>query len=475
MSLLIIGVGHHAKRIYIPCLMNEMIDDVFGLDLIKNKEKIDTYIKTNNHPIKMYYLNDENVNIIKKDSLLLINDIVKKHNIDRVIISTDPLTHYKYAKWALKKGLHILMDKPITSEKDVSTDLKKAKKLVTDYNKLQKLYEKIKRKKHIVFSLMSQRRYHPIYKIMREKIIEVFNDTNCPITSIQTSHSDGQWRTPTEIVDLEYHGFNLGYGKCSHSGYHSIDMISWLLSSVNKNSKKITGAEVFTSFLRPSDFLHQINYLDYDKIFPDFYKFNKYSEKDFLLKTRKFGEIDSFSSITFTSGKDVQTLASLNLIHNGFSQRGWLSSINRDLYKGNGRVRQEQYIVEQGPFQSISLITYQSQEICENTEDIFSFGKEFHIELHIFRNSNLFSKWKIHETFNMKDYAEMKLTGRSRGHQEDARYSGVIDFFDAIKEKRDTISDFLDHKKSTLLLSAIYQSAIKRDLSKNALVKIKFE
>jgi hypothetical protein len=164
----------------------------------------------------------------------------------------------------------------------------------------------------------------------------------------------------------------------------------------------------------------------------------------------------------------------MNLIHNGFSQRGWLSSLNRDLYKGNGRVRQEQYIVEQGPFQSISLITYQSQEICEKAEDLFSMGKEFHIELHVFRNSNLFSKWKTHETFNMRDYVEMKLSGRSRGHQEDARHSGVMDFIDAIKNKRDTVSDFLDHKRGTLLLSAIYQSAIKRSLSKNALVKIDF-
>ena len=68
----------------------------------------------------------------------------------------------------------------------------------------------------------------------------------------------------------------------------------------------------------------------------------------------------------------------------------------------------------------------------------------------------------------------MKLTGKSRGHQEDARYSGVMDFIDAIKNNKDTISDFLDHKRGTVLLSAIYQSAIKRISSKNALVKIDF-
>ncbi len=474
MNLLIIGVGHHARRIYIPCLVNEKVNIIYGLDLVKQKKTIDEYIARNNYPIKMYYLNEGNLNKIEKDSLKLINDLVQEHNIDSVIISTDPLSHFIYAKWALEKGLNILMDKPITSEKDVSSNMKKAKKLVLDYNNLEDLYKKSKRRKHIVFSLMSQRRYHPIYKIMKEKIREVFNKTSCPITSIQTSHSDGQWRMPDEIIDIEYHGYNLGYGKCSHSGYHSTDIMSWLVSLTENHQKTITEVEIVSSFLRPSDFLHQINYNDYGKIFPDFYKSSKYPQKDCLKRVKNFGEIDAFSNITFKSGKNIQTLGSLNLIHNGFSQRGWLSSVNRDLYKGNGRVRQEQYFIEQGPFQSISLISYQSEEISENMDNLLSFGKEFHVELHVFRNSNLFKEWKNHEIFNMENYTEMKLSGRSRGHQEDARYAAIVDFINAIQEKRDTNSDFSDHRRGTLLLSGIYQSAIKRKQFKNPLIRINF-
>ncbi len=473
MNILIIGLGHHAKRIYIPCLLNDKMVNVYGLDIIREKEKIDDFLSQHQYAVKTYYIdNENNSEKIGKDSLKLINSIVKKNNISCVIISTDPLSHYKYAKWALSKGLHILMDKPITAEKNLCSDIKKARKIISDYNKLEKLYKKTKAKQHVVFSLMSQRRYHPLYKMMKEKIVEVFNETNCPVTSIQTSHADGQWRTPDEIIDIEYHGYNLGYGKCSHTGYHSMDMINWLISAADKNTKKITGIEVFSSFLKPSDFLHQINFSDYKKIFPDFSK--KYSKEYFLEKTKHYGEIDAFSNINFMSGRNIQTMVSLNLIHNGFSQRGWWFSGGRDLYKGNGRIRQEQYLIEQGPFQSISLVSSQSQEIGKKDEDLFSFGKEFHLELHIFRNSSLFPKWKTHEVFNMRDYAKMKLTGKSRGHQEDARHSGVMDFLDAIKEKRDTISDFLDHKKGVLLLSAIYQSAIKRSLSKDSLVKVDF-
>ena len=40
MNILIIGVGHHSKRIYIPALMNGLVDKVCGLDLLSEKEKI---------------------------------------------------------------------------------------------------------------------------------------------------------------------------------------------------------------------------------------------------------------------------------------------------------------------------------------------------------------------------------------------------------------------------------------------------
>lgn len=476
MNILIIGVGHHARRIYIPALSNNSESCLYGLDLLTQKSNIDDFLLKSKSSVLMYYTNDDSCEDVSGELLSILESIISTNKIDAVIISTDPLSHFKYAKWALGKGLHILMDKPITSEKDVCVDLKKAKKLVSDYNKLERIYKKFKLKKHLVFSLMSQRRYHPLYKKMKEKLLEVFAATNCPVTSIQTSHCDGQWRMPNEIIDESYHGYNMGYGKCSHTGYHSIDMVNWLVSATESREKSITKAEVFTSFTKPTDFMYQLNFGDYKNIFPDFNSVNKYSEKEYLHRTKHFGEIDAFSNIVFFSGKNIQTLGSLNLIHNGFSQRGWLSSKGRDLYKGNGRIRQEQYFIEQGPFQSMSLITYQSSEIGKetNSADVFSIGKEFHLELHVFRNSTLFPKWKTHETFNMKDFSEMRMTGYSRGHQEDARYAGIVDFLSAIKDKRDSQSDFLDHRRGTILLSAIYQSAIKRDLVKNPLIKVNF-
>ena len=37
--------------------------------------------------------------------------------------------------------------------------------------------------------------------MVKELIREVFTRTNCPVTSFQLFHCDGQWRMPGEIID----------------------------------------------------------------------------------------------------------------------------------------------------------------------------------------------------------------------------------------------------------------------------------
>lgn len=40
---------------------------------------------------------------------------------------------------------------------------------------------------------------------------------------------DTRWRLPAEIVSQDYHPYNQGYGKLSHSGYHCVDMVNCFL------------------------------------------------------------------------------------------------------------------------------------------------------------------------------------------------------------------------------------------------------
>ena len=449
---------------------------VCGLDILSQKDVIEPYLEKNKYSVEMYYTNDVVQDIVSEDLDNLLKSIKEKHSIDAVIISTEPLMHFKYAKWALENNLNVLMDKPISTERDVSTDLRKAKKLVSDFEELATIYRQKKEQGKVrTFSLMSQRRFHAGYLLARNKIKEVFEKTNCPVTSIQISHSDGQWRFPTEIIEQDYHPYNQGYGKASHSGYHSLDMVNWFVEAALGGEKNIDNADVFSSFVRPNDFIQQLTLDDYRKLFPNFDEFNKYSEEDFTKITKGFGELDVFSNIVFKQGSTALCLGSVNLIHNGFSQRNWVAAAGRDLYKGNGRIRQESHFIEQGPFQSIALLSYQSEEINPNNNNgLHEFGGEWHFDIHVFRNSKLFPEYKSHERFSISDLAEAVMPGYSRGHQEDARISCIIDFIDSVRDNRETQSDILSHERGTRLLAAVYESEIKRSQGENPVVNIKF-
>lgn len=476
-----IGFGPHAKRIYYPICKQEEeslgVKIVYGVDLPGKKKDVEEFLAKRGESLPMYYVTSfGDDRRLSSETERKLNEIVEKYQVQGVIISTEPSAHICYAAWALEKGLNILMDKPISTVKDASTSEKSAGKIVEGFNYLKDLYKKAKNKrKGIVFSLMAQRRFHSAFHKMKDLISEVFQTTNCPVTSIQSFHSDGQWRLPSEIIDIKYHSYNDGYGKCSHTGYHSLDIVPWLIEAAETPEKKIDNVDIFSNFLRPNDFISQINLKDYGKLFKDFPKNNHYNEDEFRRKTLKYGEIDAFNSFAFKHGKDIMTLASLNFVHNGFSQRGWLLP-KQDLYKGNGRLRHESHFIEQGPFQAISFISYQSAQIApENQEGIYDIGGEYHLDIHVFRNHNLFPKWKSYEKFSVKDLTPQILEGYSRGHQEDARRKAIVEFVELIKGKRSMpLSDFLAHERGTKLLAGVYLSATKRFNNENPLVNLKF-
>jgi hypothetical protein len=380
-----------------------------------------------------------------------------------------------YAKWAIEKGLSVLMDKPISTYESIISNEMYGRKLQLDYKELSTKYEKTRKKNpQMVFALMAQRRYHPLFNKIKNSIGEIYKQTNCPITSIQAFHCDGQWRFPAEIIDQNYHPYNQGYGVCSHSGYHIYDIVSWLMRGSDKEPDEM---EVFSNFSTPIDIVEQYGFKDYERDFPDFNKYNNYSLTDFIKKTKKFGEVDCFSNFVFKKRNRAITLVDINMQHNGFSQRNWVSASNRDLYKGNGRVRQESYQISQGPFQSIKYLSYQSKEVDPNLEkDIFKFGGEYHAEVYIFRNSSFNHKWKCIEHFDVKDLMSRRMKDKSRGHQEDARREAVIAFVNNLIDGDRRICDFLDlpqHERSVKMVSGIYRSMARRKKGQDPLVKIK--
>ncbi|MDD3046516.1 MAG: Gfo/Idh/MocA family oxidoreductase [Bacteroidales bacterium] len=478
-NILLVGLGPHAKRIYFPIIQKEErnfnVKISLIVDLEEKRKDIEEYLSSADKKIETIYLSstqkDYNKLPLKIEKIL--DQKIKDLKINAIFISTEPLSHMVYARYALSRGLDILMDKPLSTKENISTDIEKAKEIVLDFEELVSLKSKMEKKfgRKIVFDLMAQRRFHPAFIKVKELFNEVYESTNCPITSIQSFHSDGQWRMPEEIIDQRYHPYNQGYGKLSHSGYHSFDLVQWFLDDERVDYDKIN---IFSQPVRPIDFFEQIKINNYKNLFSDYCKYFKRSEKDVCSSVKKYGEIDCFSNISFMKKNKVITLASINLIHNGFSQRGWISAKGRDLYKGNGRVRHESHYIEQGPFQAISFISYQGKEVDPNSLDgVYDVGGEYHLDIHVFRNNIFNPSWKNYEKISTKDLNINIMEGFSRGHQEDARRYCIINFLEQINDpKKKSESSIINHKKSVLLMSGAYQSMCKSFQGENPLISI---
>lgn len=479
-NIILIGLGYHARRIYFPVLQElqrkNIIDQILIVDLKSQKKIIENYLyEKKSKNVEVLFLNGPFNNKLDENLEKNLSSIVKRRKIKGVIIATEPLAHMVYAKWAIKNRLSVLMDKPISTHEWIIHNEKYGKQLVTDYNELVKMYQEAKKfNPQMVFAIMAQRRFHNAFKKMKEAIKEVYEYTSFPVTSIQSFHSDGQWRFPTEIINQTAHPYNQGYGKCSHSGYHFFDIVSWFMEGSDKKPDEM---EVISSFLTPNDFINQYTFGDYRKNFKDFDKYNKYSEKEFVKRAKNFGEIDSFNNFTFKKNGKVMTLASINLCHNGFSQRNWATADGRDLYKGNGRVRHESHYILQGPFQAISYLSYQSKEVNPNLQNnLFGVGGEYHADVYIFRNSTFNPKWKCVEKFQVKDLIEREMKDKSRGHQEDARREAILEFVENLQTGSQKIakqSDLMQYERSIKMMSIVYRSMARRRKGLNPLVKIK--
>ncbi len=487
-NVLLIGLGPHARRIQLPILLKDgktySASVKAIIDLASQEQIIKTYLKDKNvdSSTELTFLSAKLAQLkqgeLSGELADHLDSLVERHDINAVFICTEPVYHTPYAKWALRKSLHVFMDKPISAPLHLATSSKAVSQITRDYLELAQLYRK-QRQAHpgLVFELMAQRRYHPAFHEMDRLIREVKERTGVPITSFQSTHCDGQWRMPDEIVDQDYHPYNQGYGKCLHSGYHSIDITNWLVRRSYGETHTLKDIEVFANFVYPNDFIAQLPLDTYHQLFNDFARYRKYPPEVLAEKYDSFGEIDTQITTAYKDGKGrTLTVGQLGLLHTGFGQRDWPTAEGRDLYKGNGRVRHEAHYLVQGPFQTIYFQSLQSEEILNEQVNHSNVGGEYHLDIHVFRNSKMFPEWKAYEKINLNDLSINILEGYSRGHQEDARRSAVLTFLKSIQDP--TIvrySDLLDQDFSVGLIGAAYRSALHRKQNLNPLVQVSDE
>ncbi|MFZ2152722.1 MAG: hypothetical protein WAV41_01545 [Microgenomates group bacterium] len=393
-NIALVGVGPHARKIYYPLL--EKYQAQFNIhlslviDLEDQRSKIERFIlESNLKPEKSIYLDNNDHNRLgdKLDPIAEkeLDLLVSQRRIDGIIIATEPKAHNIYLKWATDNNIPILLDKPITSPVGSNVDIESSKKVYRDFLEIEQMVKKSKGRCYVSV----QRRSHDGYIFIRDYLNDFIKQYGVPISYFDSYFADGTWTMPNEF-EKENHPYKYGYGKLMHSGYHGVDLFSWI-TELNDQvvDKKPNQARLYVNSFSPVDFFHQINQQNYEKLFGKSENitsfFEKYQEENF----KNYGELDVFIMLQLLRDNKVVTTGSITLQQNSFSRRAWLD-LPEDTYKGNGRLRHERQNIQVSNLLNIQVHTYQAYEARNRaTESIEGVGNEHHFDIYLFRNSGL--------------------------------------------------------------------------------------
>ena len=288
-------------------------------------------------------------------------------------------------------------------------------------------------------------------------IHEVLVEFDVPVTSVMAMYADGTWVMPNEFLTLESHPYKYGYGICSHSGYHILDFVAQIMLTGHEYNVKHEDFIAHSNIVRPSDFLKQIPEAQYNTYFPDYVTI-KEDYESLMEKFSTFGELDAHCEFQFLKEGAIATQATVVLNHNSFSRRTWPVS-KADLYKGNGRVKQQQFVIHQGPLQSIHIHNYQSNDKhdIDNTYE-FEVGQNNHFDVYVFRNAGMFSK---QQAFIKHDANDIYPNRGNRLSVEDAKFAildEAIAFAQGKLNHDQLLSELKSHDLSVQMLSSVYLS-----------------
>ena len=106
--IMLIGLGPHAKRIYINLFKRHNIIPTLIVDLEDNKNEIIEYLQEHfDTRINCYFVKNEEADLLEL-SLEVKNDLkelIKKLNINYAIISTEPKSHFAYSKFLIENNI----------------------------------------------------------------------------------------------------------------------------------------------------------------------------------------------------------------------------------------------------------------------------------------------------------------------------------------------------------------------------------
>lgn len=472
-NLMIAGVGPHARRFYLPAIA--ALGGQFNCRLVAAIE-LESGRDTAMRALRENGLSAECLTVnrfeskLPDDTKMALDSAANRLCTNALIVATDPLAHLPFVLWALERGMDVLLDKPISTRRNAVSNLEAAQGIENDFGDILKAINQSGLQRQSVVSVCAHRRYHPGIEEAIRIIRDVCRKTGCPVTDIHAHHADGQWRLPEEIRTQDHHSYHSGHGKASHSGHHFFDCVYRFFKAGEASGKMADAMRVYSTFIQPSGLLWQLNYADYLRLFGEAYnEACPYSDEQLTLQFRDFGEVDLNAAITFLH-KDLPVgQASLNLLHNSFSRRGWLQP-SKDLYKGNGRVKHEHHRIHVGPFMTVSIHSYQSKSNhATNNLDELQLGGNNHFEIHVFRNSSILGGKEV-EIIQLD-----KLAGfdHDKLFIEQVKDDVVVEFFRYLSgqlPRKSLRSPLEDHAIPVQMLSAVYESHVNARMGKNPVI-----
>ena len=483
--VMIVGVGPHAQRTYIPHLKRlaarfavslPVVVDVQAKEVALRKYFADTL------PEVEFLFAPKFQDVMPDATRQDLDRLVRQHRINAVIVSTEPLAHKVYTLWALSRGLHVMLDKPITTRPNVVSDLTQALGIEQDYLDILAAYERLQNERETCLVVNSHRRFHPGFAKVLELIREIRDQFHCPVTSVRSFHADGQWRLPAEIAHQDYHPYNQGYGKVSHSGYHILDAVYRFFQAGAIAGKSPDELRLCSSFVQPAGFLKQLTEQDSRAYFGPQYDDARrqagqfYSDAQLESLLADHGEMDAQALLQLTAAGVPVAQANITLLHNSFSRRTWVRP-GADLYKGNGRVKHEEHYIALGPFRTIMVQSYQANDKHDRcAEDDFAFGGNNHFDIHVFDNSGMMPDPHARplRTFSQRDLTATASYDAGKLYTEQVKEHGLVEFLGYVAgelSKSELSSNITDHQIPMQMMSAFYASHILSQRGENPWVR----
>lgn len=452
-NIALFGLGPHARKIYYPLI--EQYTKKYNLHLklivdLKSQEKVvmDYLYQRKIQPEKILFIDEKYRNGDAIDGRLLysLNQLIND-GIDGIIIATEARSHKMYIEWAISNNIDILLDKPIFASDIIRDSDSSSRNIINNYIEIKNRL--MNSSSNII--VVTQRRVHNGYVFALEYLSSFVNQYQVPITYIDIYHADGVWSLPNEYTK-ENHPYKYGYGKLMHSGYHFIDLFSWIMQT-NKNiaSKYPDIINMFATQTGPGDMLKIIDRSSYSKLFPSI----QFEEIDHKYKSNMIdmGEVDVFILLQSIKDNAIITTSTINLLQNSFSRRAW-TSMPLDSYQGNGRVRHERVNIQIASLLNLQIHSYQATKASETDILDGDLGHKDHFDVYIFRNSGIIGGKTVEKVSFSKHLSEYQLNG----HNEQAKERLFLDFL----YKKRSASNFFDHELTNQLLSRIYECLIRQ-------------